>query len=94
MRIENFKIKVTPEQSRIVQETKYMQETLTTQVGGNHYQNYAIQPIEFIIKNNIPFLEANIIKYVVRYKNKNGLEDLKKAKHYLEMLIENYDIKE
>lgn len=87
MRIENFKTKVIPEQSRIVQ------ETLTTQVGGNHYQNYAIQPIEFIIKNNIPFIEANIIKYVVRYKNKNGLEDLKKAKHYLEMLIENYDIK-
>lgn len=72
----------------------YMKETLNTQVGGNHYQKYEIQPIEFIVKNNIPFLEANVIKYIVRYKDKNGLEDLKKAKHYLEMLIENYDTKE
>ena len=69
----------------------YMKESLNTQVGGNHYQKLAIQPIEFIVKNNIPFLEANIIKYVVRHKDKNGLEDLNKAKHYLEMLIENYD---
>ena len=69
----------------------YMKETLNTQVGGNHYQKLTIQPIEFIVKNNIPFLEANVIKYVVRYKDKNGLEDLNKAKHYLEILIENYD---
>ena len=67
-----------------------MKETLNTQVGGNHYQKLTIQPIEFIVKNNIPFLEANVIKYVVRYKDKNGLEDLNKAKHYLEILIENY----
>lgn len=67
-----------------------MKELLNTQVGGSHYQKYVIQPIEFIVKNNIPFLEANVIKYIVRYKDKNGLEDLNKAKHYLEMLIENY----
>ena len=72
----------------------YMKESLNTQVGGNHYQKLTIQPVEFIVKNNIPFLEANVIKYVVRYKDKNGLEDLNKAKHYLEMLIENYDTKE
>ena len=61
------------------------------QVGGSHY-DYAIQPIDFIMKNNIPFAEGNIIKYVVRHRNKNGKQDLQKAIHYLEMLIEElYD---
>lgn len=63
-------------------------DTLNTQIGGNHYKEFKIQPIEFITGNNIPFIEGNIIKYVTRYKNKNGLQDLLKAKHYLEMLIE------
>lgn len=56
----------------------------------SHY-DMAINPVEFIIKNKIPFVEGNIIKYVCRYKRKNGLEDLKKAAHYLQMLIDNYD---
>lgn len=54
----------------------------------DHYTSCAIQPIEFIVANNMDFLEGNIIKYVARYKNKNGLEDLAKARHYLDMLIE------
>ena len=58
------------------------------QVGGNHYKKYKIQPVEFIIKNNIGFCEGNVIKYVLRFKDKNGIADLKKAKHYLELLIE------
>jgi hypothetical protein len=58
------------------------------QVGGGHYAKYAIQPLEFIVKNNIGFLEGNVIKYVVRWKDKAGIEDLKKARHYLDMLIE------
>jgi hypothetical protein len=57
-------------------------------VGGGHYAKYAIQPLEFIVKNKIGFLEGNVIKYVVRWKDKAGLEDLKKARHYLDMLIE------
>lgn len=61
---------------------------LDVQVGGSHYKTFPIQPIEFIVKNSIPFLEGNVIKYVVRHKTKNGIEDLKKAKHYIEMLIE------
>ena len=59
-----------------------------TQVGGSHYSRYVIQPTEFIYKNNIPFIEGNIIKYILRHREKNGIEDLKKAKHYLELLIE------
>lgn len=58
------------------------------QVGGDHYRSLAIQPSEFIHRNGIGFIAGNVIKYVVRYKNKNGLEDLKKARHYIDLLIE------
>ena len=53
----------------------------------HHYTQGGIQPIDYIIKNNLDFLEGNVVKYVTRYKYKNGLEDLKKAKFYLEKLI-------
>jgi hypothetical protein len=59
------------------------------QVGGKHYLKYKIQPVEFIIKNNIGFVEGNIIKYILRFKEKGGAEDLQKAKHYIELLIES-----
>ena len=59
------------------------------QVGGSHYKNYKIQPVEFIIKNNIGFVEGNIIKYVLRFKEKGGVQDLLKAKHYIELLIDS-----
>ena len=65
---------------------------LDTQVGGNHYKEFAIQPAEFIHKNQIGFLAGNIIKYVVRYDKKNGLQDLEKAEHYLQMLKEFYKL--
>lgn len=61
-----------------------------TQVGGSHYDK-AIQPWDYIIANNIGYLEGNIIKYVTRYKDKNGLQDLLKAQHYLKKLIETLD---
>lgn len=61
------------------------------QVGGKHYK-LKIQPIDFIVENQIPFIEANVIKYVTRHREKNGKQDLQKAIHYLEMLIEReYD---
>ena len=62
-------------------------DPLSYQVGGNHYNSMAIQPITFITKNNIPYCEANVIKYVCRHANKNGLEDLLKARQYLNILI-------
>jgi hypothetical protein len=61
------------------------------QVGGTHYSDKAIQPIEYIDANNLGFYEANIVKYVTRYKDKNGIEDLKKAKWYLDRLITNME---
>jgi hypothetical protein len=58
------------------------------QVGGAHYAVKAIQPWDFIIANDIGYLEGNIIKYISRWKDKGGVEDLKKAQHYLQKLIE------
>lgn len=58
------------------------------QVGGEHYKGKAIQPWDFIISNELGYLEGNVIKYVSRYKKKNGMQDLQKAKHYLEKLME------
>ena len=66
-----------------------MSASLTKQIGGDHYQGAAIQPIEFILSNGLDFCEGNVIKYVYRYSKKNGIEDLEKAKHYLEFLIEH-----
>lgn len=61
---------------------------LGTQEGGTHYRNMAIQPIEFIHANGIGFAEGCVIKYATRWHNKNGVEDLKKARHFLDLLIE------
>lgn len=58
------------------------------QIGGSHYKILAIQPIDYIVDNGMSFIEGNIIKYVTRHRMKNGVEDLKKARHYLDMLIE------
>ena len=61
---------------------------LEKQINGNHYKSLTIQPVEYIHANNIPFLEGNVIKYITRWRNKNGIADLEKAKHYIELLIE------
>jgi hypothetical protein len=58
------------------------------QVGGDHYSKYAIQPTEYIIKNKLNFCEGNVVKYVTRWRDKGGVDDLRKAKHYIDMLIE------
>lgn len=60
---------------------------LNTQVGGNHYKDLKIQPVEYIHANNIGYMEGNVIKYVSRWRAKNGIKDLEKAKHYIELLI-------
>ena len=58
------------------------------QNGGNNYSNFKIQPSQFINANNLPFAEGNAIKYICRHKYKGKKEDLKKAIHYVEMIIE------
>jgi hypothetical protein len=63
------------------------ENALAKQVGGKHYTNMLVQPVEFIVANNIGFLEGNIIKYICRHQSKHGAEDIKKAIHYCEMLL-------
>ncbi len=65
-----------------------MSASLSIQIGGNHYTKLAIQPMEYSMANGLNACQHTIIKYVTRYADKNGLEDLKKARHTLDMLIE------
>ena len=68
--------------------TKQHESALNHQEGGRHYADMAIQPIEYIHANKLGFLEGNVVKYVSRHRVKNGVEDLRKARHYIDMLIE------
>ena len=61
---------------------------LEVQVGGSHYKDKAIQPIEYIHANHLGFCEGNVVKYISRWRQKNGIADLEKARHYLDLLIE------
>lgn len=61
---------------------------LETQVGGGHYKDMKIQPVEFIHANKIPYIEGCVIKYVCRHRSKNGKQDIEKAIHFLQLLIE------
>lgn len=61
---------------------------LETQEGGSHYKSMRIQPVEFVTTNKIGFIEGSVIKYVCRHRNKNGAEDIKKAVHFLNLLLE------
>jgi hypothetical protein len=62
-----------------------------TQIGGDHYKAKPIQPWDFIAANQLGYFEGNIVKYVSRWKDKGGINDLKKARHYLDKLIELED---
>jgi hypothetical protein len=67
------------------------ESSLEKQVGGNHYKDCAIQPIEYIEKNNLTFCEGNIVKYVTRHRTKGeGKKDIEKVIHYAEMILDLY----
>ena len=63
-------------------------KALNTQEGGRHYKDLAIQPVEYIHANGLGYFEGNVLKYITRWRSKNGIEDLRKARHYIELLIE------
>lgn len=69
-------------------ETPVPQSALDTQIGGGHYKDQKIQPVEYIHANGLGFMEGNVIKYVTRHKSKNGAQDLKKAIHYCQLLLQ------
>jgi hypothetical protein len=64
------------------------QNALAVQVGGDHYKKLKIQPIEYIHANQLPYCEANVVKYISRWREKGGIKDLEKVKHYVDLLIE------
>lgn len=79
------------QQEAHTEETKPIQQELKatdTQIGGDHYTKLAIQPMQYSMANNLDALQHTIIKYVTRFRDKNGIEDLEKAKHCIDMLIE------
>ena len=62
---------------------------LVAQEGGGHYKDRGIQPLEYTMQNNLSFCEGNVVKYISRYKSKNGIEDLAKVIHYA--LLASYE---
>lgn len=65
---------------------------LDTQVGGDHYKKYKIQPAEFCMANNIPWAEGECIVKLVRWRDKGGVEDLKKVRHMIDIMIESEEV--
>ena len=61
---------------------------LSQQIGGDHYKKYAYQPVEFSVQAKLSFIQGSIVKYIVRYEDKNGLEDIQKVIHYAELAKE------
>ena len=68
---------------------KLLSEEESEQVGGNHYAQLGIEPRKIIKENKLNFNEGNVLKYLLRHKNKNGAEDIKKAIQYLEFILED-----
>ena len=66
-------------------------DPLDKQVGGSHYKKYAIQPVEYAMLNNLNCCQANAIKYTTRYKDKGGIEDLRKAIHNIEIRYRDWE---
>ena len=69
---------------------KYEYDNATDkQIGGSHYKDCVIQPVEYIIKNKLDFLEGNVVKYITRHKTKGQEEDIRKVIHYCELILQH-----
>lgn len=83
------------ERNQNIEATEPTASVLQEQVGGSHYKDLPIQPIEFITANNLGFIEGCIVKYASRHKTKNGAEDIRKIIHYAKLLLKfEYGIEE
>ena len=87
--------KATPELKDLYYQTpEFAKRTLESPLSPNHYAKWKIEPITFIMENDVSFAEGNVIKYTMRHRDKNGVQDINKAIRYLEMIKENeYGIK-
>lgn len=77
-------------EKQVAESTKPTMDAWQKQVGGEHYKQYAIQPAKFALANGLDYAQSNAIKYIVRHKDKNGVQDLDKASHYIELLKQHY----
>ena len=73
---------------KLLEESKQPTKANDIQYGGSHYKSQVIQPWDYIARNKIPYLEGSAIKYISRWRDKGGIEDLKKAIHFIEKVIE------
>jgi len=87
LKLKRKMMTLKPVQAQVIS-TKADTDANVRQVGGGHYKDKAIQPWDYIASNKLGYLEGNIIKYVSRWQDKGGIEDLRKARHYLDKLIE------
>jgi len=85
---EQYMARRSAEESLINKERFNKTKPSDKQIGGNHYKDCAIQPVDYIVKNNLDFLEGNVVKYITRHKTKNGIEDIRKVIHYAELILE------
>ena len=87
---ENYTLLMLTEEYDILQTLKKQKTNpaLAIQIGGSHYKKWIYQPIELCVDMNLSFIQGSIVKYIVRYQDKNGLEDLRKVVHYCELAIE------
>ena len=63
------------------------EDTINKQIGGDHYKDFSIMPIEYITKNNLDFCEGNIVKYISRHRLKGKAEDIEKVIHYAQLIL-------
>ena len=89
-RYDEYMARRSAEERSIKGTYKYEYDNATNkQIGGDHYKNCAIQPIDYIVKNNLDFLEGNVVKYITRHKTKGeGKKDIEKVIHYAELILE------
>ena len=87
---KGIKVSHYPTPTQPVKVKKHTDGTRTIQVGGRHYKDKAMQPWDIIDAWELNFYAGNVIKYILRYRHKDGLQDLQKARHYINKLIEDY----
>lgn len=88
LELHNDRITYDPQSFELVQEPVATQKASDTQVAGNHYTKLAIQPMEYSMANKLDACQHTVVKYITRFRDKNGLQDLLKAKHTIDLLIE------
>ena len=86
---EQYMARRSEEEDLINKERFSKTKATDNQVGGDHYKDCVIQPVEYIIKNKLDFLEGNVVKYITRHKTKGQEEDIRKVIHYCELILQH-----